>query len=41
MGYVLEGKVAFRSGDGEEVFEAGDAYYVGPGTRRFCTPGPR
>ena len=31
MGYVIKGKVAFRSGDGEEVFEAGDAYYVGPG----------
>jgi hypothetical protein len=25
------GKVAFRSGDGEEVFEAGDAYHVGSG----------
>ena len=31
MGYVLKGKVAFRSSSGEEVFEAGDAYYVGPG----------
>ena len=31
MGYVIAGKVAFRSADGEEVFEAGDAYYVGPG----------
>ena len=31
MGYVLAGTVAFRSSDGEEVFEAGDAYYVGPG----------
>jgi hypothetical protein len=31
MGYVVKGKVAFRSSDGEEVFEAGDAYYVGPG----------
>ena len=31
MGYVIKGKVAFRSGDGEEIFEAGDAYYVGPG----------
>lgn len=31
MGYVLKGKIAFRSGDGEEVFEAGDAYRVGPG----------
>ncbi len=31
MGYVLKGKVAFRSEGDEEVFEAGDAYYVGPG----------
>jgi hypothetical protein len=31
MGYVVKGKVAFRSDDGEEVFEAGDAYRVGPG----------
>jgi mannose-6-phosphate isomerase-like protein (cupin superfamily) len=31
MGYVIEGKVTFRSADGEETFEAGDAYYVGPG----------
>ena len=31
MGYVIRGKVAFRSDAGEELFEAGDAYYVGPG----------
>ncbi len=31
MGYVITGKVAFRSGNSEEVFETGDAYYVGPG----------
>ena len=31
MGYVMKGKVAFRTSAGEEVFEAGDAYYVGPG----------
>jgi glyoxylate utilization-related uncharacterized protein len=31
MGYVIRGKVAFRSGDSEEVFETGDAYYVPPG----------
>ena len=31
MGYVIRGKVGFRSSDGEELFEAGDAYYVGPG----------
>ncbi len=31
MGYVVKGKVAFRSGDTEEIFEGGDAYYVGTG----------
>ena len=31
MGYVIRGKVGFRSAAGEELFEAGDAYYVGPG----------
>ena len=31
MGYVIRGKVGFRSGGSEELFEAGDAYYVGPG----------
>lgn len=31
MGYVIRGKVGFRSADGEERFEAGDAYYVGAG----------
>ena len=30
-GYVIKGKVMFRTGDGEETFETGDAYYVGPG----------
>jgi hypothetical protein len=31
MGYVIRGKVGFRSGGNEELFEAGDAYFVGPG----------
>jgi hypothetical protein len=31
MGYVIKGKLGFRSEDREELFEAGDAYYVGPG----------
>ena len=39
MGYVIKGKVGFRSGDGEETFEAGDAYYVGPGTLRSLYAG--
>ena len=28
---MIRGKVAFKTADGEETFEAGDAYYVGPG----------
>ena len=32
MGYVIQGRLMFRSADGtEETFEGGDAYYVGPG----------
>jgi len=31
LGYVLKGRVAFRTANGDEVFEAGDAYFVGPG----------
>ena len=30
-GYVIRGKVGFRFSDGEESYEAGDAYYVPPG----------
>jgi hypothetical protein len=30
-GYVISGKLTFRTADGEETFVAGDAYYVGPG----------
>lgn len=30
-GYVLKGKVIFRFADHEEVFEAGDAFYLPPG----------
>jgi hypothetical protein len=30
-GYVLKGKTSFRFDDHEEVYEAGDAYYVPPG----------
>ena len=30
-GYVIEGKVGFRFADREETYEAGDAYFVGPG----------
>jgi hypothetical protein len=31
LGYVIKGKLAFRSAGGDEVFEAGDAYFVPPG----------
>jgi hypothetical protein len=30
-GYVLKGRLTFRVGDHEEVFEAGDAFYLAPG----------
>jgi hypothetical protein len=30
-GYVLQGKVIFHTDHGNETFETGDAYYVGPG----------
>ena len=30
-GFVLSGRLTFKSASGEETFEAGDAYYVPPG----------
>jgi hypothetical protein len=30
-GYVLKGKISYKTADGEETFEAGEAYYVPPG----------
>ena len=30
-GYVVSGRMTFRYADGEEVFEAGDAFYTSPG----------
>ena len=30
-GYVFKGRLSFDCGDHEEVFEAGDAFYLGPG----------
>lgn len=37
-GVVVRGKVAFATADGEEIIEAGSAYYVPPGhgTRLFA-----
>jgi hypothetical protein len=30
-GYVFKGRLTFDCGDHDEVFEAGDAFYLGPG----------
>jgi hypothetical protein len=30
-GYVVTGSVTFKTRDGEETFQTGDAYYVAPG----------
>jgi hypothetical protein len=30
-GFVVQGKVTFKTATGDETFEAGDAYYDGPG----------
>ena len=30
-GYVVKGRLTYRVGDHEEVFEAGDAFYLAPG----------
>lgn len=30
-GYVFSGRLTFDCGDHEEVFQAGDAFYIGPG----------
>ena len=30
-GYVIKGRLTFKTLSGDETFEAGDAYYVGPG----------
>jgi hypothetical protein len=39
-GYVLQGKLAFRYADGEETFEAGDAYYAPAGHTPHLFAGP-
>ena len=30
-GYVLEGRLTYRTGEHDEVYEGGDAFYVPPG----------
>ena len=37
-GYVFKGRLTFRLGDREEVFNAGDAFYVPPGHVPSCEP---
>ena len=37
-GYVLKGRLTYRFADHEEVFEAGDAFYLPPATSRWPTP---
>lgn len=31
LGYVIAGRITYRTSRGDEVFEAGDAYHVEPG----------
>lgn len=38
-GYVLKGKVTFHIDNRNEVYEAGDAFYVGPGHTPFWVAG--
>ena len=38
-GYVIQGKVTFKSPTGEETFETGDAYYVPPGHTPILSAG--
>lgn len=39
MGYVIAGTIRYRTAAGEEVFNAGDAYYVPPGHTSFVHAG--
>ncbi|MDO5498321.1 MAG: hypothetical protein Q4F67_01420 [Propionibacteriaceae bacterium] len=39
LGYVITGTIRYRSAEGEEVFTAGDAYYVPPGHTSFVHEG--
>lgn len=39
LGYVLKGTIRYRTAQGEEVFNAGDAYYVAPGHTSFVHEG--
>lgn len=39
FGYVKKGSVTFKTPDGDETFNAGDAYVVGPGHTPVLHPG--
>lgn len=39
LGYVITGRIIYRTDQGEEVFEAGDAYSVAPGHTTFVHAG--
>lgn len=39
MGYVIKGCIRYHTDEGEEVFNAGDAYYVPPGHTSFVHEG--
>ena len=41
LGYVLEGEIAFRYADRDEVFRAGDAFFAAPGHTPVTTAGSR
>ena len=38
-GYVIKGQLRYKTATGEEVFNAGDFYYVGPGHTPVFTAG--
>lgn len=38
-GYVIKGKLTYKTKAGDETFETGDAYYVGPGHTPVLTAG--
>lgn len=39
LGYVLSGRITYRTAHGDEVFEAGDAYLVQPGHTSLVAAG--
>ena len=38
-GYVIAGRLRYQTATGEEVFNAGDVYYIGPGHVPFIDAG--